>query len=785
MKLRAILFGLVAACSGGGGSSQITGGTLGSTHDTSGLGSHDHTGVPQAVDPDLGFRKQYSNAGGMWLPSQMTLPGHAEVFKKMGVKLDAKTLSDPLAAPLGAIISLGGCTASFVSPDGLLVTNHHCVQSALSVNSTKENDIVAKGFLAKTRADEKSAGPAQRVYVAQAFSDVTKKMRDGLEDIKDPVARKDELEKRSKTLVANCEKDKPGLRCHVSSFFRSGMYVLIENLEIRDVRLVYVPEREIGNYGGEIDNWAWPRHTGDFAFMRAYVGKDGTPAAYAADNVPFRPKHHLKVSTAGLKPNDFVMVTGYPGSTSRTKTAAEVRHYVEWYLPYAIAHYKERYAIAKELADGQSDTAIKAGVAKQFIQNGMENFEGQLKGLTSGDLLQRKNAVDGQVKELVAKPGNEKQKAAIAKMEQIIADEHKTSRVDYDRGTAFRASNLLSTSLSLVRWADERAKKDGDRKPGYQDRDVVNATARQKQFRRQYDRTIDRAFFRLALVRALQLPETDRPWLATLLDTKRKQKIDEALIDKTLEGWYAAQTIEDEDLRVALLTKGTMAQLKASKDPFIKAALRVWPLAKEEEKRDDARGGELVLLTPHYVDAMREVLGGLLAPDANGTLRITYGTVKSFKDSKEVVDRPFTVASEILAKNTGVTPFNMPKGVLEGIKAKAYGPYGDATLGGELPVDFLSDLDITGGNSGSPTLNSKGELVGLAFDGTIAGVASNVVFNGATTRTIHVDARYMLWVMDKVDNADHVLREMGIQPKLDPAPEAGGGGGGAKAKSTR
>ncbi|HLL24568.1 MAG TPA: S46 family peptidase, partial [Kofleriaceae bacterium] len=277
MKRNALLWGALfaaAACSGGS-KQQATGGTLGSTHDVTGNGA---TGGAQAAvknDPAFGFRQGFSNPGGMWMPQQMTLAGHVENFQKMGVKLDAKTLADPLSAPLNAVISLGGCTASFVSPDGLIVTNHHCVQGALKHNATPEANYVETGFLAKTKADELSAGPAQKVWVAQAFKDVTKEMRDGLDAIKDPGKRKDELEKRIKTTVAACEKDRPGVKCRVSGFFRGGQYIQIENLEIKDVRLVYVPARSIGNYGGEIDNWAWPRHTGDFAFYRAYVGKDG------------------------------------------------------------------------------------------------------------------------------------------------------------------------------------------------------------------------------------------------------------------------------------------------------------------------------------------------------------------------------------------------------------------------------------------------------------------------------------------------------------------------------
>ncbi len=719
-----------------------------------------------ASDPRLTFRKAYSNPGGMWMPAQMTLPQHVENFKNMGVSMGSETLADPMSATLSSIVSLGGCTASFVSGEGLIVTNHHCVQGALLHNSTKENNLVENGFLAKTRADEKTAGPSQRVMVVQAYKDITKDMRDGLEAIKDPIARKEEGEKRLKAQIAACEKDRPWMRCQVSSFFRSGMYQLIEMLEIKDVRLVYVPARAVGNYGGEVDNWAWPRHTGDFSFYRAYVGKDGKPADFSPDNVPFKPAHHLQVTTAGLRPGDFVMVTGYPGSTSRTETAAEIHHDVEWFLPYYIQYLEERYKIAESHVADTTDTAVKATTMKQSVQNGLEKFQGTLDGLKKGDLMTRKDELDAKVKAWAAQPGNEKSKAAIDKLEQILADEARTARVDFDRGSAFGGSRFLGTALGFTRWAEERVKKNDDRKPGYQERDMPRAIAGQKSFVRSFDRTLDREGFRLSLVRALKLPEADRPWLAALLDAKKGQKIDEAFIDKTLDAWYKATTLEDEKVRLDLLQTGTTKQLKASKDPFVKAAQRIWATYKAEEKKSDAKAGELMLLTPHYVEAMRQVLGGVLSPDANSTLRITYGTVKPVKESKDPADAAFTTATQILAKDTGKEPFDAPAAQLAAIKAKKFGAYADPTLGGELPVDFLSDLDITGGNSGSPTLNGKGELVGLAFDGTKEGVASDVVFNPSTTRTIHVDARYMIWQMDLLDGADHLIKEMGLQPKL-------------------
>jgi hypothetical protein len=718
-------------------------------------------------DPFLAYRLQYRDAGGMWMPSQMTAPQHTDVFSKLGVKLDPKTLADPLQSPLAAVVFLGGCTGSFVSSQGLVVTNHHCVQGALQLNSKDGKNYVEDGFLAKTVADEPTAGPAQKVMVAQAYTDVTSQMRNGLDKIKDRIARKLEAEKRQKQLVTTCEKDRPGIRCQVSSFFQGGLYQLIEMLEIRDVRLVYAPARSVGDYGGEIDNWEWPRHAGDWAFYRAYVGKDGKPADYSPDNMPYQPRHWLQVSTGVLQSGDFVMVAGYPAGTNRNVTARELHNEVEVSYPYLIQYYQDRYKVAEAHLNDGGETSIKATVLKQGLQNGLEKFRGILQGLhRNPDPLAQKDDLDRKAKDWAAQPGHEEFARGISQLEAIVADRERTQRADFDRAYAFRGSALLANAISFTRWAEERTKKDADRKPGYQDRDMARAQAAQKQLSRQYDRTLDRASFRLALVRATQLPERDRPWLAMLLGTPMGERIDEAQIDKKLDAWYAAPSLEDEKVRLDLLTNGTLAKLAASKDPFVQAAQRVWPIYKTEEKKDDARTGDLLLVQPLYTEALKHALGGALAPDANGTLRITYGTIRSLHpDSMAQADWPFTVASQILGKDTGKDPFNAPQKLLDAIKARRFGPYADPALGDDLPIDFESDLDITGGNSGSPTMDDQGRLVGLAFDGNKEGLASDAIFDGTTTRTIHVDARYMIWTMEALDGAGNLVQEMGVTAK--------------------
>jgi hypothetical protein len=273
---------------------------------------------------------------GMWQPSQM--PQLAAQLKARGLQMDPAALSNLAGKPLDAVISLGGCTASFVSPQGLVVTNHHCGYGAIQYNSTPERDLLASGFVAKSFADELPSDPNARVYVTQDISDVTARINDGLAAGMDGKARFDAIDARSKALVAECEKP-GGLRCNVYNFNGGLQFSLIRQLEIKDVRLVYAPPEAIGKFGGDVDNFEWPRHTGDWSFLRAYVGKDGKPAAYSKDNVPYQPKSWLKVSQEPLHAGDYVMVTGYPGSTSRYRLADEVEDAIQWRYPTSVQYF--------------------------------------------------------------------------------------------------------------------------------------------------------------------------------------------------------------------------------------------------------------------------------------------------------------------------------------------------------------------------------------------------------------------------------------------------------------
>jgi hypothetical protein len=720
------------------------------------------TDTPPVGKSDEVEKGPFANPGGMWMPGQLGAGGHAETLRELGLEYDPAALTKPTEFPLGAIVSLGGCSASFVSPEGLLITNHHCVTRALSRNSTPEEDLTQTGFLAKTRADERSAGPKQRVFVTISFADVTEQVLGGLDKIEDPQARWKEMQDRREQLADACEAANPDVICTVASYFEGAQFFQIEQLELRDIRLVHAPDAGVGVFGGEIDNWRWPRHTGDYSFLRAYVGPDGKPADHAAENVPYKPKHYLKIATEDLDPGDFVMVAGYPGRTSRLKTGDEVEDAATWFLPRKIAR-SEQYLAALDAAIGKDDgLRIKANPLVRGLANGLTNAKGMLDGLGKGGVAVKRKQQEAELQAWIE--ADAQRKASYGTVLAEIAALNAEGRATRDRDEAFaeltRASMLLARAQMIVDAAKQR-----DKGAGPSDESIAATKTTLEEDHKSYARELDRAVLRLHLQRAAQLPAEQQPEALRLF--VKGETIDDAAIDKALGDLYKKTKLEDPKQVLKLYSSATFASLQKSKDPFIVLVLALGPMIDAAQTIANERAGKMAVLRPRYIAALREFVesqGKVLAPDANSTLRITYGTVRAYSSGGNDYE-PFTTASQMLAKHTGEDPFNLPEGVRTAIGAKNFGSYGDPELG-ELPIDFLADLDITGGNSGSPTLNDRGELIGLVFDGNYEAMASDYVFLPEITRSIHVDIRAVLWVMDAVDGADHLLTEMGVTPSL-------------------
>ena len=702
-----------------------------------------------------------ANAGeGMWVPQQ--LPEIAGPLKTAGLKLDPKQLADLTGDPMGAVVSLGGCTASFVSPQGLVATNHHCAYGAIQLNSTAEKNLIKDGFNAPAYSDELSAGPNARIYVLDEITDVTAQAKAAMAAAgNDSLKRSDALDDFEKKLTGDCEAE-AGFRCRLYSFMGGNTYRLFKNIEIKDVRLAYAPPGSVGKFGGDIDNWMWPRHTGDFSFYRAYVGKDGKPAAFSKDNVPYQPKHWLKIADKPLGEGDFVMVAGYPGRTDRYALVSEFQNTQDWRYPAIAKAYKDQIALVAAAGKSNPDIAVKYANNMAGWNNTSKNYEGQLEGFARNDVLGIKRREEAAVLAWLRAQGD-KGKAALAAhaaLEAMVEHDKATQERDLVVGM-FNRTSVLGTAVNLYRLAIENAKPNAERESGYQERDLPGIEGSLKQMERRYVPAMDRQLQAYWLDRYAKLPANQRvAALDTWLGGSNQAAVDAAL--KRLDGTTLGST--EERLK---WFKADKAAFEASTDPAIQYAVAVMPTMLEMEQQSKIERGQALQARPVFLQAIadyKQSKGEFVYPDANSSLRITFGNVKGYTKLDGSVQQPFTLLEQVAAKETGADPFDNPKALLDAVKAKRYSGMEDKRLG-TVPVNFLSDLDITGGNSGSPVLDAEGKLVGLAFDGNIESVSSNWVFDPVMTRMISVDQRYMRWIMLEVMPAPQLLKEMGVAPK--------------------
>jgi hypothetical protein len=698
---------------------------------------------------------------GMWMPQQ--LPQVAKQLKAAGLKLDPATLTKLTEFPMGAIVSLGGCSASFVSPQGLVATNHHCVYGSVAHNSTPQRNLLADGFLAHNLGEELPAAPGSRIYVTKAVTNVSKQVVTPAVAKLAGKQRSDAIEKNQKALVAECEKD-AGHRCSVSSFYGGLEYYLIKQLEIRDVRLVHAPPEGVGKFGGDTDNWMWPRHTGDYGFYRAYVSKDGKAADYSKDNVPYVPQHYLKLAKEGVKEGDFIMALGYPGRTNRHRLPSEVAFTFDWNYPAYVKISGENLAIIAAETKDNKDTALKYASQVASINNYYKNRQGMLDSYAGSDFLARKTKEHEELKAWVnANPARKAEYAAdIAEVEQLIAQ--RDANVKRDFFLNYGQPRLLNTARTLYRLANENAKPDAERKSGYQERDQPRIKSSVAALVRNYDRKVDEALVAHALSQYARQPAAQRnaAFDAAIGIT---DNMGAAELKAALDKLYDGSKLGDAAERSAWIGRSP-ADFKASNDSFIKAAVALYEPGLKEEAEDEELAGKLQQAYASYMKAkiaFMQSKGQAVYPDANSTLRVTFGKIAGRDHGADGTTwTAFTTVNGVLAKATGQGEFNAPAKQLAAIKAKDFGKYVDPKLG-TVPVAYLATLDITGGNSGSAALNAKGEWIGLAFDGTLDSIISDWDFNKANTRDIQVDLRYILWNMKHVDRADNLLKEMGAE----------------------
>ncbi|MFS8136813.1 MAG: S46 family peptidase, partial [Thermomonas sp.] len=568
----------------------------------------------------------------------------------------------------------------------------------------------------------------------------------------------DAVDGAEKQLVAECEQD-AGSRCSVANMYYGREFYLIKQLELQDIRLVYAPPRAIGNYGDEIDNFMWPRHTGDFAFYRAYVGKDGKPAPYSKDNVPYHPPSHLTVSTAPVKTGDFAMLAGYPGTTYRHRTASEFAEQIEWQLPSRIALFDGILKTIDAATAGDADAEVLYASTVASLKNGLKRAQGELEGLRRSDALRVRRADEQAMLAWLGKqPDSQRTRTGIDAMQAVLDHAGTTRDRDQLLSTIRTRTELLRAAITLQRLATERGEPDAERENGYQQRDETRIEASLKQVQRRYAPKVEKAVLANLLRQYLALPMDQH---VGEVDAVFGSKSDG--LDARIDALYAGSALGNEAARLAAF-KQDAAALNDSKDSLLHAALKLQPAWLRIEEQAKQRNGELLRLRPAYMQALidyRQSQGQAVYPDANSTLRVSFGKVTALSPRDGIDYRALTTVAGIVEKNTGVEPFDAPKPLLDAIAKGDFGSTGDPTQKTQT-VNFMTNLDTTGGNSGSPVLDANGKLIGLNFDSNWEAVSASWMFDPRYKRAIHVDMRYLRWLLAKVYPAPNLLKEMGL-----------------------
>ena len=694
---------------------------------------------------------------GMWPIDQLSEELIREMQRK-GLSLSAGELyTADGKGVINAVVDLGGGTGSFVSPDGLIITNHHVAFGAIQQMSTAEHNYIEKGFLAKTKNEEPQA-LGYNAYVLLTIEDVTDQVLSSVDDAMSPLERFNAIEKAEKEIVKK-EEEGRDVYCSVADMYGGLTYKLCTYLKIKDLRVVYVPPKSIGNYGGDIDNWMWPRHTGDFSFLRAYIGPDGKTAEYSEKNVPYHPKSYLKIASESTNEGDFTLIAGYPGRTYRHITSHAVANDINFYYPTKIELFEEWTKIMERHAAMDAEASVRTAGLKEGLENSKKNAEGMLEGFQRYRLLDKKFHIEKQFQQILANdPEMAKMYGHILPKFKILYDDLETYQLKRMLLRYARLSGLLRAAYTIYKWNVEKEKPDLERDPDYMDRRLPDIKRRLRNLDRRFHLAVDRDVLSMFLRRLTELPPGQSVRAVDeIVDSAGQDGID-AAIDAFLESLYSGTKLTEAEERLAMLDADKDRLLREG-DPFIEFMAKLYTEIEELRERRKAFDGALSLLRPQWVDALMQWQQRQLYPDANGTLRINYGIVRGYAPRDAVYYEPFSSLTGVLEKYTGTNPFDLPPSLLTIAEKKDFGPYRDSALN-DIPVNLLTTNDSTGGNSGSPLLNGKGELIGILFDGNYESIAADFMFIDRLTRTINVDIRYVLFIADKLNHAQNVLEEL-------------------------
>lgn len=688
---------------------------------------------------------------GMWLPMLIKRLNMAEM-QANGLNLTAEELYDINNASVkDAIVSLGGfCTGELISDQGLMLTNHHCGYDAIRSHSTVENDYLTDGFWAMTREEERT-NPGLTAAILVRMEDVTDKV---MAELTDEMTEAERAAKAKEVGDALAKEATEGTvhNAYVRSFFHNNEYYLFVFNTYKDVRLVGAPPSSVGKYGGDTDNWMWPRHTGDFSMFRVYADADGNPSDISDSNVPLTPKHHLPVSLNGVEEGDFTMVFGFPGSTDRFLTSTGIEQAINLYNPTVVEIREEKLAIMKEAMD--ADAAVRIALASNYAStaNYWKYFIGQTEQLKKNGVKAKKEAIE---ERYLAWANGDEARADYAGALDLLNEAYAATDATVKGQVYLMEAGIRGASLPLYAFRLNRmlgALASSEDIEGDKAAVLAYADDHFAEYQADVDRKLAASLWSMWMenVPAEQQPQAFqevRDSLAGDVSVLVNDIYDNSIYasKEALEAW-----LETMDAEVLAADKG--GKLANS---FIMAYFASQNGNKDINEKME-KGYRL------FTDGLRQAMPEkTFAPDANSTLRMTWGVVGSYAPKDGVHYNYTTTIEGIMQKEDPSNPeFVVPAKLKELYNAKDYGQYADDN--GDLIVNFISNNDITGGNSGSPVINGDGELIGTAFDGNWEAMSGDIFFEDQLQRTISVDIRYTLFIIDKYAGASHLIDEMTV-----------------------
>ena len=681
-------------------------------------------------------------------------------MKKAGLKIDQSQVYNPNGLSLvDALVNVGGCTGSFVSNAGLIITNHHCAFESVQLASTPEKDYLTNGFVAKNYEEEI---PAKNLTckITDSYEDVSAKILESVKDVIDPSERINKINSKIAEIVKAEEAKDKTIKAEISEMFIGRTYVLFRYKIIKDVRLVYVPMRAIGEFGGEGDNWVWPRHTGDFSFMRAYVAKDGSAANYSKDNVPYQPKKFLQVNPNGANEGDFVFILGYPGRTFRNYPAKYIEYQEKFQLPYMSSLYEWQNKQMEETSVNKELELKQASRIKRKA-NVLKNYKGKIKGLRNIELVQQKYDQEKDLQKFIESDAalNAKYGSMLKNIDMVYTEVFSDAKKFLVLDQFIPSSNALSAANIML----GLRKKIAAAKPEEQEKLFADSKAGiKKQLENQYDTYVietEKRLLKRAIMDGLQLPGAEQFNVIPKFKLEKQKNLDLA-VSKYVDMLFTKSMFIMPSVVTAVLDMPLKDFMKI-KDPMFDLAANASVEVDKMNAIRKERNGKLNKLLADYVDVSILFKKTNFIPDANSTLRLTYGHVKGYTPVDATYMKPTTTLTGLMEKGQNSGEYYLPNFIRELYKNKDFGRWTTKDKK-DVPIAFLYDMDTTGGNSGSPILDENGNLVGVNFDRSYEATINDFAWNELYSRSIGCDIRYVLWVAQKVDHAEHIIKELGV-----------------------